>query len=147
MIITERELRLIVRETLQEGKFADLARSVGKHGSKLMTRPAGIIAKVMGRLSTSKDSSGYEKRIDMNVKGLEKLVGDLMHLPGRGLEMGYNAFEKLMHKVMPDLDPEQIEGLHKEIDSEKRKMSRSGNQIPAGSQLAAEARIRKLAKL
>ena len=87
MRLTEAQLRKVVRGTLiSEGKFADFAKGVGKHGSKILTRPAGIIAKVIGRLSNTKDTSGFESRIDANVKGLEKLVGDILHFGARGAE-------------------------------------------------------------
>jgi hypothetical protein len=164
--LTENELRLIIRESLEEGKFADIMRGVGKHGSKLLTRPAGIIAKALGRLAGKGDSADYEDRIDKNVEGLEKLIGDLLYLPGRGLEMGYSAFEKLMYKAMPDLHPDEIKKLHKEIDEEKKKLGskfkekmgfkRSGQRgrsrmkdprsVPMASRLATENMIREIIK-
>ncbi len=166
MKITESQLRSVIRSTLiEEGKFADVMGAVGKHGSKLVTRPAGIIAKALGRLINTKDTSGYEKRIDANVKGLENLVGKIMNLGGRGLEMGYDQFEKLVYKVAPDLHPDEIEALHKEIDAEKKKHggtlkmlknrfssnpkgfgSKAGETDMSFANLAAESRIRRRRK-
>ena len=156
MRLKEEELRLVIREALiSEGKFADIMRGVGKHGSKILTRPAGIIAKVFGRLATSGDTSGYEDRIDSNVKGLESLVGDLLHLPGRFAEVGYEEIKKMVKKFKPDATEEEIMDLQDQIDIEKEKQpsTRRGGfrnmpkaQPLSNRQLAAESRIRKLLK-
>ena len=144
MRMTENQLRFLVREALlSEGKFADIVRGIGRHGSKILTRPAGIIAKVFGRLATSGDSSGYEDRIDANVEGLEELVGDLLYLPGRTLEVGYEELKNLVKKYKPDAKDEEIAELEDQITKEKMKSSSGPSQR---MQLAAESRMRKRLK-
>lgn len=162
MRLTENELRLIIRESLEEGRFADFMRGVGKHGSKILTRPAGIIAKVFGRLATSGDTSGFESRIDANVEGLEELIGDLIHLPSRGAEVGYEEIKKMVKKYKPDATDTEISDLEAEIEKEKSKQTNQPSQRasrkaprakrlsrPVGTtrqQIAAEARIRRRLK-
>lgn len=146
MRLKESDLRELVREAiLSEGRFADIVRGVGKHGSKLLTRPAGIIAKAFGRLATSRDTADFEDRIDANVKGLEQLVGDLLYLPGRSLEVGYEELKKLVKKYKPDARDDEIQELEKQIEIEKKKSpsqpARRGKM--SRRSLAAESRIRR----
>ena len=121
MNITEAQLRRLVRESLMEEGMEDIMGAIGKHGSKILTRPAGIIAKALGRGATSGDSKGYEGRIDANVEGLEALVGKALSMVGKGMDISVDQLEKAAYKVMPDLHPDEIEKLHQEIEDEVAK--------------------------
>lgn len=118
--VTDKELRSLVRESLDEGA-KEFMQGVGKHGSKILTRPAGIIAKALGRLATSGDSSKYEKNVSANVEGLENLVGKVMGIGGSAMDWTYDKFQQAAYKVMPDLHPDEIKKLHDEIEAEKKK--------------------------
>lgn len=121
MNITEAQLRSIVKNALIEEGMEDFMGAVGKHGSKVLTRPAGIIAKALGRMATAGSSKGYEKRIDANVEGLEALVAKVLSRAGRGMDVGYDKLEKAAYKIMPDLHPDEMDILHQEIEAEKAK--------------------------
>lgn len=141
--VTDKELRSLVRESLDEGA-KEFMQGVGKHGSKILTRPAGIIAKALGRLATSGASKGYEKKIDANVEGLENLVGKMLGLGGAALDYGYDKFAQAVYKVMPDLHPDEIKKLHAEIEAEKAKHGGTAGLVAKRLGLRAESVERAL---
>ena len=141
--VTDKELRSLVRESLDEGA-KEFMQGVGKHGSKILTRPAGLIAKALGRLATPGSSKGYEKNIDANVKGLENLVGKMLGLGGAALDYGYDKFAQAVYKVMPDLHPDEIKKLHAEIEAEKAKHGGTAGLVAKRLGLRAESVERAL---
>lgn len=100
MRMTEKQLRSVIREAIiKEGPMADTFQGAGAAASKVATVPASIVAKALGRLSSDRNSRGFERDVDRTAKATEQAVGKALGLIGSGVDLTFKAFSKLVQGI------------------------------------------------